>query len=467
MISILDSEAYSNLLIFKFKNFTMKYPENIKPILEFSQNTGEDKELECINTLGKCTYKNIFVLGIGTTEEFNSVKLFKTLGHAILKLKNSLTELDILPTFPEEFNYTIGESIEISLYKYNGIKKIEKKIKLQKINIISKYKDSINKGLMIGNNINFSRNLVNMPSNYITPKYIAQQAETIAKNENLDIEILDKYMLEQLGMNCICNVAKGSVNNPRLIVMQYFGNPKNKEILSLIGKGVTFDSGGISLKSSKGMESMISDMAGAASVLGVMKCIAKIKPKKNVIALIPVVENMPSGCAYKPGDVITTYSGKTVEIVSTDAEGRLILCDAISYAKELGSTTIIDVATLTGSCANFLGDINIGLFSNSTKLACDIITAGKNVGENFWRLPSNNEYMNELKSDAADIKNSSSKCGAILGGIFLESFCKDINFAHLDIAGCAYSSKSSAPYDIGSNSLPSRTLIEYIMKDNK
>lgn len=467
MISVSDNETYSNLLIFKFKNFTMEYPDSIKSILEFSQNTGEDKELESINTLGKSTYKNIFILGLGTTEEFNSVKLFKTLGHAILKLKNSLAELDILPTFPEEFSYTIGESIEISLYKYNGIKKTEKKVKLQNINIISKHKDSINKGLMIGQSINFSRHLVNMPSNYITPKYIAQQAENIAKNENLDIEILDKYMLEQLGMNCICNVSKGSVLNPRLIVMQYFGKPKDKKILSLIGKGVTFDSGGISLKPSKDMGSMISDMAGASSVLAVMKCISKLKPKKNVIALIPVVENMPSGCAYKPGDVLVTYSGKTVEIVNTDAEGRLILCDAISYAKELGSTTIIDVATLTGSCANFLGDINIGLFSNSTKLASDIIDSGKNVGENFWRLPNNEEYMNELKSEAADIKNSSSKCGAILGGMFLESFCKDVNFAHLDIAGCAYSSKSSAPYDSGSNALPARSLIEYIMKDNE
>ncbi len=280
MISVSDNETYSNLLIFKFKNFTMEYPDSIKSILEFSQNTGEDKELESINTLGKSTYKNIFILGLGTTEEFNSVKLFKTLGHAILKLKNSLAELDILPTFPEEFSYTIGESIEISLYKYNGIKKTEKKVKLQNINIISKHKDSINKGLMIGQSINFSRHLVNMPSNYITPKYIAQQAENIAKNENLDIEILDKYMLEQLGMNCICNVSKGSVLNPRLIVMQYFGKPKDKKILSLIGKGVTFDSGGISLKPSKDMGSMISDMAGASSVLAVMKCISKLKPKK-------------------------------------------------------------------------------------------------------------------------------------------------------------------------------------------
>ncbi len=463
MIRVTNSNLYSNLLIFKFKNFKMEYPESIKSILEFSQNTGEENELESINTLGMCKYKNVFILGMGTTEEFNSVKLLKILGHSILNLKNSLTELDILDNFSEDLGYIIGQSIEISLYKYNGIKKAEQKVKLENINIISKYKDSINKGLSLGTNINFSRHLVNMPSNYVTPKYIAQQAENIAKDENLDIEIIDKYKLEQLGMNCIVNVCKGSIHNPRLIVMQYFGNPKSKNIISLIGKGVTFDSGGISLKSSKGMESMISDMAGAASVLSVMKSVGKLKPKKNVIALIPVVENMPSGSSYKPGDVIVTYSGKTVEIISTDAEGRLILCDAISYAKELGSTTIIDVATLTGSCANFLGDINIGLFSNCTKLANDIIKCGEKVGENFWRLPNNDEYMDALKTNAADIKNSSQKFGAILGGMFLESFCDDVNFAHLDIAGCAYKPKVSTPYDVGANSMPTRTLIEYIL----
>lgn len=208
---------------------------------------------------------------------------------------------------------------------------------------------------------------------------------------------------------------------------------------------------------------MVNDMSGAADVLAVVKAIAKLKPKKNVIALVPVVENMPSGCSYKPGDVITTYSGKTVQVISTDAEGRLILCDAITYAKELGATSIIDIATLTGSCANFLGGINIGLCSNSDNLSQKIIKCGEDVGENIWRLPSNPEYMEQLKTDCADLRNTGSACGAIVAGLFLQTFAEDIDFAHLDIAGASSYSKPLDAYDIGANGIPISTLIELIV----
>jgi leucyl aminopeptidase len=464
MIGVNDSKMYSNLLVFKFKNFALDYPEDIKEILSFSLNAGEFKELEVLNTLGKSDYKKIFVIGLGATEEFNSVKLMRALGSAIRNIKNTIEELDILDNFNENFGYILGQTIEIALYKYKGIKKKEEKIKLQQINLISSYRDTISKGFIVGSAVNFARQLVSMPSNYVTPKYIAQQSENIAKDEGLDIKIIDKYMLEQMGMNAILFVGKGSIHSPRLIVMQYFGDPSTKEITAIIGKGVTFDSGGITLKPGKGMENMISDMAGAASVLGAMKAVSKLKPKKNIIALIPTVENMPSGNAYKPGDVITTYSGKTVQVISTDAEGRLILCDAIAYAKELGASNIIDVATLTGSCAQFLGGINAGLLSNSDKLANDIIETGKAVGENFWRLPDNPEYLEQLKTDSADLKNSGNSCGAIVAGLFLQSFAEDVNFAHLDIAGCSGSSTGSDLYDAGATGMPARTLIEYLMK---
>lgn len=464
MIGINNIKLYSNLLVFKFKNYNLEYPDEIKEILNFSTICGEFKEFEMLNTLGKTSYKKIFIIGLGSTEEFNSIRLLKSLGYAIKNMKNLIEELDILDNLNEDFGYIIGQSIELALYKFKGIKKIEDKIKLQKINIISQYKDSINKGLIVGNSVNYVRQLVNLPSNYITPKYIAQQAENIAKEENLDVKIIDKYMLEQMGMNSILYVGKGSVQSPRLIILQYFGDINNKEITAIVGKGVTFDSGGISLKPGKGMESMISDMAGAASVLGIMKAIGKLKPKKNIIALAPVVENMPSGNAYKPGDVITTYSSKTVEIISTDAEGRLILCDAISYAKELGASNIIDIATLTGSCANFLGEINIGLLSNSDELAEKIISCGKEVGENFWRLPNNPEYLDQLKTDNADLKNTGTSCGAIVAGLFLQSFAEDVNFAHLDIAGCSNLSTGSDFLENGATGIPTRTLIEYLTK---
>lgn len=464
MITLNNSSSNSSLLIFKFNNFDLDYPEDIKEILKFSTNNGDFNEIEIINTLGKTDYKKIIILGIGDTEEFNSLKLNTSLGSTILNLKTSIDNLDILDNLTEDFGYAIGETLSISLYKYSGIKSIENNVKLKNINIISPYEESIRTGILVGNNINLGRNLINLPSNIATPKYISQQAEFIAKEENLDIEIFDKYQLEQIGMNGIIYVGKGSNNNARLVVMQYFGDPDSKDIVALIGKGVTFDSGGISLKGSKNMENMISDMAGAATVLSVIKTISNIKPKKNVLALIPLVENMPSGSSYKPGDVITTYSGKTVQIISTDAEGRLILCDAISYAKELGATKIIDIATLTGSCSNFLGNINMAILSNSDTLASNIIKCGKDIGENLWRLPNNEEYLEMLKTDAADLKNTGGSCGAIVAGLFLQSFAEDVEFAHIDIAGSAVYSQKTNFYDVGANARPARTLIKYITK---
>ncbi|MCM0648970.1 leucyl aminopeptidase [Clostridium swellfunianum] len=464
MLGVNDNKLYSNLLIFKFKNFSLEYPEEIREILAYSENSGDLKELEILNTLGKCDYKKVFILGLGTTEEFNSVKLMRALGSAVKSIKNSIEDLDILDNLREDFGYNIGQVLELSLYKFKGIKQKEINVKLQKVNVISSCKDEISKGFIVGNSVNFVRNLVSLPSNYVTPKYIAQQAENIAKEGNLDIKIIDKYMLEQMGMNAILYVGKGSLHSPRLVALQYFGDSSSKEITAIIGKGVTFDSGGITLKPGKGMENMVSDMAGAASVLGTMKALSKLRPKKNIIALIPTVENMPSGNAYKPGDVITTYCGKTVQVISTDAEGRLILCDAIAYAKELGATNIIDIATLTGSCSQFLGGINAGLLSNSDELANSIINTGKEVGENFWRLPNNPEYLEQLKTDSADLKNSGTSCGAIVAGLFLESFAEDVNFAHLDIAGCAGSASGSDLYDAGATGMPTRTLIELLMK---
>lgn len=466
MIGVNDNKMYSNLMVFKFKNFelSLRLPSEVKDILSYSTNNGNFKNIEIINTLGKSEYKKIIVVGLGTTEEFNSVKLFKALGSSIITIKDTIDELDILDNFDEDFGYIIGQSLQLSLYRYEGIKQNSKKIRLQNINVLSTYKQSINNGLIVGNSINFARQITNMPANYVSPKYIAQQAEDIAKNANLDIQIIDKYMLEQMGMNGILYVGKGSIHSPRLILLQYFGNPNSKDITAIIGKGVTFDSGGISLKPSKGMQNSVGDMAGAASVLAVMNAIGNLKPKKNVLALIPTVENMPSGSSYKPGDVITTYSGKTVEVISTDAEGRLILCDAITYAKELGATEIIDIATLTGSCANFLGSINAGLLSNCNVLASNIIKCGQDVGENFWRLPNNPEYMEQLDTANADLKNSGTNCGAIVGGMFLQNFADETDFAHIDIAGCSHYDKSVDAYDTGSNGMPARTLIEYLIR---
>lgn len=464
MIDISLCKKYSNLLLFKFENFNLEYPTELKEILSFSKNDGTFKKIECINTLGKSKYEYIYVLGLGSTEEFNNTKLFKALGTFIRTVKKDLSDLDILDNLNENFGYILGEGIGISLYKYEGFKSTPQDIKLKNINIISEFNDSIRLGLESSLCINTARDLINKPSNIVTPKYIVNKAETIAKENKIDIEILDKFTLEQRGMGGILSVGKGSKQDPRMIVMQYFGDESSKDIYALIGKGVTFDSGGITLKSGKGMENMITDMAGAAIALSTIQAISKLKPIKNLIVLIPVVENMPSSTAYKPGDVITTYSGKTVEVISTDAEGRLILCDAITYAKELGANYIIDIATLTGSCANFLGDINIGLFSNSNELSFKLTKCGREVGEHLWRLPYNEEYIEQLKTDNADLRNTGTNCGAIVAGKFLESFAEDVAFAHLDIAGISKYNSPKDGYEAGANAIPCRTLINFFTK---
>ncbi len=464
MFQVSKTKQYKNLLIFKFNNFELDYPKEIKSVLKYSKNKGDSEEIECLNTLGTSSYECIYILGLGPTEEFNNIKLFNCLGMFLRQFKNTIEELDILDNFNEDVGYTLGEALVISLYKYEGIKNTVTNIKLTNINFISDFEQSIMKGLQTASIINKARQLINKPSNVVTPKYIVSQAEIAAKNSKMDIEVLDKFSLEQMGMGGILSVSKGSIQEPFLIVMQYFGDENSKDIYAIIGKGVTFDSGGITLKTGKGMEKMINDMSGAAITLSTIEAIATLKPKKNVIALIPVVENMPSSNAYKPGDVITTYSGKTVEVISTDAEGRLILCDAITYAKELGANYIIDIATLTGSCANFLGDINIGLFSTSNELSFMLTRSGREIGEYLWRFPNNDEYLEQLKTDNADLRNTGTSCGAIVAGKFLESFAEDVAFAHLDIAGSACYSSPKYAYEKGANAIPCRTLINFLTK---
>ncbi len=463
MITVNKSSQYSNLLIFKFSNYELKLPEDLVEVFSFSSHNGEYKETEVLNTLGKHKYKKIVVLGLGSTEEFNSVRLFKALGSAVRNLKSTFEELDILDNLEEDFGYTLGESIALSLYKYKGIKASQQdSIKLKNINFISSQEPSIMLGYNIAECINHGRELVNMPSNYATPKYIAKYCEGLAAIDCLDVKIHNGYSLEQMGMGGMLSVAKGSCLEPYLAMIQYTGDEASKEITALVGKGVTFDSGGITLKPGKGMENMISDMAGAASVISVMEALAFLKPKKNVLALIPLVENMPSGNAYKPGDVITTYSGKTIQIISTDAEGRMILCDAISYAKELGASSIIDVATLTGASANFFGGVNIAVSSNSEALTQKVVESGKAVGENFWALPNNAEYKEQLITMSADMKNTGNNSGAIVAGLFLQAFAEDVAFAHLDIAGCSGVSSPTDTYEMGAMGTPARSLLQLL-----
>lgn len=266
-------------------------------------------------------------------------------------------------------------------------------------------------------------------------------------------------------MEAIYAIAKGSKEPAKVVVLQTKDQrPKTKDVIALIGKGITFDSGGISLKPSKKLWEMKTDMAGAAAVLEAMKAISLLGIKKNVIAVIPLTENMPDGGALKPGDVVGSLSGKTVEIISTDAEGRMILADAITYAKKLGAAQIVDVATLTGGCVVALGDVASGIMGNDEKLVSRLINSSEKTGEKMWKLPLYKEYKEYLKSEIADIKNSADngKASPSTGGIFLQLFVEDTPWAHIDIAGTAFLDKGRGYLSEGATGVPVRTLVEFL-----
>jgi len=321
------------------------------------------------------------------------------------------------------------------------------------------------RGRIIGESVNFTRDMANEPGGYMTPTAMADRAKKMAKEFGLSIDVLDQKQIEKLGMGSFLGVARGSDEPPKLIVLKYTPSKKTKSdgLLALVGKGITFDSGGISLKPGENMELMKYDMSGAATVIGTMRAIAQLKPSVPVLGVAPCCENLPSGKATKPGDVLRAMTGKTIEVINTDAEGRLILADAIAYAKKLGATQIIDMATLTGAVSIALGDVHTAILGTDQNLIDSFIDAGKAVGENFWQLPLDKEYTNQIKSDIADIKNvGGKKAGTITATAFLKEFADGVSWAHLDIAGTAWGDPATPYRSKGPTGVAVRTLIEFI-----
>lgn len=311
------------------------------------------------------------------------------------------------------------------------------------------------------NAINFTKDLANQPCNIATPDYLAKIAKELAKKyTSLSITDMDVKALKRLKMGGILGVGQGSINPPHLIELRYRGGKPTQAPIVLVGKGVTFDTGGISIKPSGGMEEMKYDMCGAATVLGAIKAAADLKLPINIVGLIPTVENMPDGNSYRPGDVLTSYSGQTIEITNTDAEGRVILCDALSYAKKFKPKIIIDMATLTGACVVALGSINSGLFTHHDQIAHDLLSAAAQSDDKCWRMPLEDAYQSEMDSDIADMKNSGSRWGgAITAACFLSRFVdKTQHWAHLDIAGAAYISGKG----VGATGRPLGLLVQYL-----
>ncbi|MFN0223760.1 leucyl aminopeptidase family protein, partial [Paenibacillus sp. KR2-11] len=310
-----------------------------------------------------------------------------------------------------------------------------------------------------------ARDLTNLPGNYLVPDTLARIAQGLAARYGLECEVLDEHGIRGKGMGGLNAVGAGSVHPPRMITVRVRGAGESGEVLGLVGKGITFDTGGISLKKPEGMEEMISDMGGAAVLLGLLHLLGRRRPDRDVVIVIPSAENMPSGAAFKPGDILTVMNGQTVEVLNTDAEGRVVLADGVLYAKELGATLLIDVATLTGSVLMSFADVATGAVANHEPLLGEVLAAANRAGEKVWPLPNYPEYREMLRSSVADIKNSSSKdrwAGCITAGLFIGYFAGETPWVHLDTGGTAWLWSPRGTEPAGGTGAMVRTLAEYL-----
>jgi leucyl aminopeptidase len=329
----------------------------------------------------------------------------------------------------------------------------------------SVYQSGLNEGVILAESQNFARALINEPGNVLTPTEFGRRAAAMAKENGLACEVHSTDKLKELKMGAFLGVAQGSAEPPALIVLRYepADAPKDGPVLGLVGKGITFDTGGISIKPADNMEKMKYDMAGGAAMIGAMRAIAQLKPKVRVVAVILSTENMPGGKAYKPGDILTAMSGKTIEIINTDAEGRLVLADGLHYAQQLGATHLINAATLTGAVAVALGQINAGVFTNSDDEYAHFAKATEQSGERFWRLPIEDEYREQIVSQIGDIKNTGGRYGgAITAAMFLKEFVGDTPWLHLDIASTAWNDDAKAWIASGPTGIGVRSIAEWV-----
>lgn len=430
----------------------------INNILRQGDLEGKAKTTLLLHHVPNSLYKRVLLIGLGKEQEFGDRAYLDAIHTAFNALHKTgaadatffLTEVSV-----KEKNdaWKISQTVLVgmqSIYRFDSLKSKpeENKPRLRKtiLNIANKSqletgKEAIQQGQAIAHGMNVAKNLGNLAPNICTPTYLANQAKDMVKTHKLKVSILEQKDMEKLGMGALLAVAHGSRQPAKLIVAEYRGRGKMEKPVVLVGKGVTFDTGGISLKPAANMDEMKYDMSGAASVLGTLTAIAELKLPINVVGIIPATENMPDGSATKPGDVVTSMSGQTIEVLNTDAEGRLILCDALTYAERYKPGVVIDIATLTGACVIALGHVATGLISNNDELAQELLHAADNVNDHAWQMPLWDDYQNLLNSNFADMANIGGRAaGTITAGCFLSRFTKKYRWAHLDIAGTAWNS---------------------------
>jgi len=451
----------------------------LRKLAKSGELTGKMLEFTMVHAPAGLKAARLLLVGAGKREQWNNATLRKIAGSALRYLKaRSVKNFALFVReghATEETAQAIAEGALAANFetdKYKTDKKNDKNIDSVQI---AGYSDleraagdkGLSKGRIIADAQNFARDLINEPANKLTPRIMAEKAEAMAREAGLAVEVLDEKRIADLRMGALLSVAQGSPEPPRVMVVTY--TPANLKpgapVIGLVGKAVTFDTGGISIKPADGMEKMKYDMAGGATMLGVMRALAALKPSVKVICVVPSTENMPGGKAQKPGDIQTAMSGKTIEVLNTDAEGRLILADGIHYAKQLGATHLVDAATLTGAIVVALANINVGVFGSEQAFTDKLLASSKAAGEKMWQMPIDDDYRDFIKGTVADIQNISSGKGggAITGAMFIKEFTGDTPWIHLDIAGTAWNDDAKPWLAKGPTGVALRTLVHLIM----
>ncbi|PYT01894.1 MAG: leucyl aminopeptidase [Acidobacteria bacterium] len=446
---------------------------------EFKGEVGETALLR-LTPKGKLKASRLLLVGLGDRKELKASDIAAAAGTATRALRkanarsiafSSSNDIGVTEAAQQSAQGAITSQFELDKYKTKekNDKAVTKFVFHSEGAKGNEIKSGLARGQAIGESMNFTRDLANEPPNILTPTEMANRAQKMAREVGLKCEILDEARMRKMGMGSLLSVSAGSEQPAKMIVLRYTparNTGKKGDLLGLVGKGITFDTGGISIKPAEGMEAMKYDMSGGATVIGTMRAIALLKPTVPVIGVVAAVENMPDGKASRPSDVVTAMNGKTVEILNTDAEGRLILADAVAYAEQQGATRIVDMATLTGAVIIALGDQNTGIMGNDQAFVDQIISLGKEAGENFWQLPVSKEYSKQIKSDIADIKNIGprGKAGTIMGAVFIQEFIDKAKWAHLDIAGTAWNDSVRPHQSKGPTAVAVRTLIKLVEK---
>jgi leucyl aminopeptidase len=463
------NEDYSDLLNRLNEEISIAGKEIISNIQKF----GLFNEL---HTFAKIPAKKILFIGLGNKNEFNTEKSRIISGKIIQYSREfKIKELSIIPfNSSKEIIESLIEGIILSSYSFEKFKTAKENNTISKVSILiesnsKEFQKIIDEISVICQSVNDAREISNLPPNQCSPEHLSKIALNI-KNQGIKSKIINIDTMKDIGLNGLVSVGSGSINSPKLIVIEYKGTKNEDKPILLVGKAVTFDSGGISLKPSEKMEEMKFDKCGGVNVIVIMKSLSLLKIKNNVIGIIPAAENMPSNSSYRPSDIINMYNGKSVEVLNTDAEGRLILADALTFGiKQYNPKLIIDMATLTGACIIALGNNVAGIIGNDEKLIRKIIDTSKITDEKMWELPLFEEYYDQIKSKNADIKNIGGRAaGAITAAAFLSNFVEDIPWVHLDIAGTAWNQEGSLSKSYnpsGATGFGIRTIIKFIMNE--